>query len=65
MSGWHILIRCAVCALGALVFLRFVADEVAFATDSLSVLEGRERKAYKVRQEMEMAPNPEIAEKAA
>ena len=65
MSGWHILIRCAVCALGALVFLRFVADEVAFATESLRVLEERERKAYQARRGMGMASNPEAAEKAA
>ena len=65
MSGWHILIRCAACALGALVFLKFVADEVTFTMESLRLLEERERKACQTRREMEMMSDPEAAEKAA
>ena len=49
MSGWQALIWGVTCAMGVLVFLTEVADEVGRVEESTACLEEAERKAYRKR----------------
>ena len=53
MSGWHILIWCAVCASGVLTFLRLVANDIGLAVEAVRRLEEQERKAQERRMALE------------
>ena len=64
MGGWSILVSCGVCAWGVLMFLSFVANEMAQVREALNDLEERERKASQIRlQETEAGET--VAEVAA
>ena len=64
MSGWHILIRGAVCAAGVLAFLKLVAKELEVATEELRLLEDRERRRYEKRAVLEAKVAPQVAGRA-
>ena len=51
MNGWHIFAGCVICGVGALAFLRLVADEIEQATAALRLFEKRAQEAYKNRRE--------------
>lgn len=51
MSGWHFLMGTAVAAVGALAFLKLVADDVELAEESLRQYAEEERKANQKRRE--------------
>lgn len=51
MSGWHLIAGIVVAATGFLLFLRFVALDLAMASAALVILDKRERKAYRKRME--------------
>ena len=51
MSGWHLIVGIVVAATGSLMFLRFVALDLAMASAALVILDKRERGAYQKRME--------------
>ena len=64
MSGWYILSGAGVAALGALVLLKLVADEISMAMDFLAQLAEQERKEYRKREE-QRASKARAAQEAA
>ena len=69
MKGWCALTWFAACSSGVIVFLKLVANAVAFAEENLSRLENYERKALRRRREMtalaQIAEEDAIADSAA
>lgn len=65
MSGWSILTGCGICATGAVLFLKLVADEMEYTESGLRQLEQHERRAYKQRIEARVAARPPAVEKTA
>jgi len=69
MNAWSILTVAAVCAAGALAFLKVVADELSGVADQLASFEARERKAFRRRRqeaaERPAEPAPEVVARSA
>ena len=62
MSGWYILIVCAVCASGVLTFLKLVVNGLQLAVEAARRLEARERRAYERRLAVEAEAEATAAE---